>query len=250
MRLLAPLLGFLLLCAPATAQPQHPTHDEHEEHEFDAFEGASPDVALAARLVLMKGHLRIGRELYDAGDRDTASGHFLHPLVELHGDVEPALQQRKLKPIKADLEALGEAPEKGEAAVRKAYDRARGAIDRALAEATKPVRRSPAESYDVFLRIARQAAHEYGNGIEEDKFFAPVEYQDGRGFLLAGRDALKGFEKPLAAKSAEGYRALTTEYRRMLQAFPTAHPPQRVKTRPEELEASVKRIEDLRSRFE
>jgi hypothetical protein len=241
------LLAALLVASPALAQSGH---DEHNEAEADAFEGAAPEVGLVGRLVMMKGHLRVGRELWSQGDRDTAAGHFLHPLVELDGDVEPELQRRQLKPIKPELEALGAAPEKGEPAVFREYDRARTAIDRALAAAAKPVRRSPGASYDVLLRLARQAAYEYGNGLEGDKVIAPVEYQDGRGFLLAGRDFLKSVDGLLAGKSAEGARALDAEWGRMLKAFPTVKPPERIVISHDELVQSVTRIEALRPRFQ
>src|SRR3954453_5850065 len=108
------VVATLLLAAPSFAQSRN---DEHDEAEVDAFEGAPPEVGLIGRLVMMKGHLRVGRELWRQGDHDTAAGHFLHPLVELEGDVDPELQRRQLRPIKPELEALGAAPEKGEPAV-------------------------------------------------------------------------------------------------------------------------------------
>jgi len=243
--LLGALTGASLALGAALAQPQQ----SDDEHAFDALEGASPDVALVARLLMMKGHLRIGRELYRAGDHDAAQGHFLHPLVELDPEVEPALEARKLEGVKPALEALGNAPDQGEAAVGSAFETANAAVDRALLPAAKALRRSAAESYDLFARIAAEAAHEYANGIEGETVIAPVEYQDARGFLLAGAEALKGFAQPLAIIDEDGYRTIEREYQSMLSATPTAQPPERVEVPPARLEAAVKRIEGVRPLF-
>jgi len=244
--LLAALLGAVVAGAAALAQPQQ----RQDEQEFDALEGASPDVALVARLLMMKGHLRVGRELYRLGDRDGATGHFLHPLVELDGDVEPDLAARNLQPVKPELEALAAASEKGDDETSRAFEAASAAIERALLPAATKLRRSAPESFELFLRLADQAAHEYANGIEDGKVFAPVEYQDARGFLLSGREALKGFADPLATKSNDGYLDLDREWKGMLEATPGAEPPERVEVRPDRLRASVRRIDAMRPLFQ
>jgi hypothetical protein len=243
--LICTITAFILSLASAWAQTPAPPHEQHDEADADAFEDARPDVALVGRLLMMKGHLRIGRELYDAGDRDGASGHFQHPLVEHYGDVEPALRQRQLKLIKPELQRLADAaPE----AVPAAFDPAVAAIDRTLRNALTAVKRSPPRLFDVALRIARQAAHEYGNGLEGDTVFAPVEYQDGRGFLLAERDFV-ATAAALKLKDGKAWRALRAELDRMLEACPTPVPPAKVSVTHEALLARVKAIEALGPRF-
>jgi len=229
----------LTLAAPLPLSAQNATMTHNEEAEEDALAGAPPDVALVGRLLMMKGHLRIGRELWDGGMKDEGGTHFLHPLVELWGDVEPELTPHGVKSFKGDLEALGAAADKGGDVAGK-FKTAIGDIDHAIKRAGAGVRKSPAALYDVTLRVLRTIAHEYGNGFEDGTIIAPVEYQDARGFGLALRDFL----------AANAWSALQKEVGAILAATPQPVPPSQAKVSPAAMHQAVARVEALRARFE
>jgi hypothetical protein len=220
-----------------------------EETEEDAFAGAPADVALVGRLLMVKGHLRIGRELWDAGAKPEGGTHFLHPLVELWGDIEPELAPRGVKSFKPDLEALAETADKG-GDIAARFKTAVGEIDGAIKRAGAAVRKSPAALFDVTLRIVKTIAHEYGNGFEDGKIIAPVEYQDSRGFGLALRVFLSANAAVMKKKDAAAWGVLQKQVAAILAATPRPVPAEKAEVSPAMMQQAVARLEALRPRFE
>src|SRR4026207_1857232 len=100
--------------------------------------GARADEALAARLILMKGHLDVGHELYLAGLVKDATPHISHPSTEIYGRIEPALKAQgaaafhdKLDALRLAFEAKATGPnfEKPYADAIAAIDQAIGAVN-------------------------------------------------------------------------------------------------------------------------
>ena len=91
-----------------TAKPAEKPH-QHEGGEGgeqgNAID-APPDEAFMLRLLLIKGHLKVGRELVEQTRWNDALPHFLHPAEEIYKSLAPALAERKIAPFDQDLAAL------------------------------------------------------------------------------------------------------------------------------------------------
>ena len=192
--------------------------------------GASPDVAFAGQLMLVRGHLAIGMELARAGNWDDAVFHFLHPMEEIYDDLRPELRRRRAPGFAAALEVLSNRAraKRGGPGLEAAYRDALTRIDRALA-AGVPARQRNAAPYvaEVAARTMRAAAAEYEAAIEDGRMANVVEYQDGRGFLieteaLMSRHAATLRAGPNGARDwAEAQAALVA----LRAAWPTPRPP-------------------------
>jgi hypothetical protein len=85
-------------------------------HGPDAGEGGEtkdlaslpPELAFAARIALLRGHLLVGDELVKQQQWNAALPHFLHPTEEIYGDIKGELAEYKVPPFDAALKALSD----------------------------------------------------------------------------------------------------------------------------------------------
>ena len=136
---------------------------------------------------LMRGHLLVGRQLIALELWDEALPHFLHPTEELYGLMEKYIKLHNIPPFNRDLQALAQTVK----AKRKgAYEQALKVVDRRLDAALDVAKKfmTPVRSFTVrtAVEVLRVAQSEYEASMEDGKFVKPVEYQDSRGFVLAG----------------------------------------------------------------
>ena len=212
---------------------------------------ASPEAAFAGQLQLMKGHLRVGRELLRQGAPEEAMVHFHHPAEEIYDGIADSLAAHGAEPFKADLERLATLVEQGtdRAAIDRADDRAEAAIDAAIAHLPAALRQRPAFWLDVAVGMLRQAAAEYREAVEDGRIANVVEYQDARGFVWQARDLVESVGDRLRASNAEAFRELMARFADLQQAWPSALPPQRPVKSAGEVAALVSGIELLKGRF-
>src|SRR5215475_11032764 len=89
---------------------------QHAGHAQDAGEGGEakglanlpPELAFAARIALLRGHLLVGDELVKQQQWNAALPHFLHPGEEIYGDIRDQLADYKVPPVEALKTATGE----------------------------------------------------------------------------------------------------------------------------------------------
>jgi hypothetical protein len=187
---------------------------------------APPDEAFQLRLLLIKGHLRVGRELLQQGRWNDALPHFLHPSEEIYKDIAPALAERKIAPFEKDLAALV-AMVKAKTRrddVLKGLDALGTKLDAAAGTIAAETRQRPAFTLAVAERLLETAADEYKAAIEKGRIANPVEYQDGRGFVWAAEDFVRAAAPALKAKDAEAYAALEAGFAALKRAWPTVVP--------------------------
>src|SRR5262249_18210313 len=67
-----------------------------------------PELAFAARIALLRGHLLVGDELVKQQQWNAALPHFLHPTEEIYGDIKGELAEYKVPPFDAALKALSD----------------------------------------------------------------------------------------------------------------------------------------------
>jgi len=188
------------------------------------------DVDLLVVLAQMQGHLRIAQELLAQGRPQAAEPHTGHPVDELYGAAEPALQQRGIAPFLQSLETLRQQVRLNPTspAVNQDLARAQQAIT-AAAEALPPaVLRNPDTTMAVVRQLAAAAVSEYDGAVANGRIAEVIEYQDARGFLLEGRQLLTTAMGTVPATSKAALETRAGVIEAMLKAFPTAMPPSRV----------------------
>lgn len=195
-------------------------------HEHGGFESLSEDQSLAGNLMLLRGHLLVGSELYTAGRADDAVIHYLHPAEEIYNEIAAGLAARGVTGMATDLNALsaavkGKKPQAEVAALQTK-------VEAAVAEA-QPKLATPALA-QVLATVLQTAADEYAIAYEGGSLSNAAEYQDARGFVWTAESEVKA--NPALASLAEGIAALKA-------AWPGAVPPKSPAMSVDEVSAKV-----------
>lgn len=212
---------------PADKTHKHEGGEEGGEGgERGAAETAPPDEAFLLRLLLIKGHLHVGRELVEQTRWNDALPHYLHPSEEIYKDLAPALGERKIAPFDTDLAALVALvkAKKGAAEILKAQEALVAKLDAAAGSIAAETLRKPAFALSVVERLLETAADEYKEALEGGRIANPVEYQDSRGFVWTAEDLVRGMAPALKAKDAEAYAAVEKGFADLKRAWPSVVP--------------------------
>jgi hypothetical protein len=187
---------------------------------------APPDEAFLLRLLLIKGHLRVGRELLQQNRWNDALPHFLHPTEEIYKELAPALAERKIAPFDKDLEALAALVKKKARLpeLTQSLDAVTAKLDAAAGGIAAETRQRPAFTLAVAERLLEVAASEYKAAIEKGRIVNPVEYQDSRGFVWTAEDLVRAKAPALRAKDAQAFAALEAGFAALKRAWPTLVP--------------------------
>ena len=221
--------------APAKLSPSTPavpeggeSPDEGRGHDHPA---VSSDLQLLLVLAQMRGHLLAAEELLNRGNGPAAEPHTGHPVDELYGTIDSALQQRRIAPFLSTLEALRQqvrlAPDSP--LTRQRLNAARAAIARSEAALPAALRNNPLTTQLLARELAASAASEYAGAEDDGRILEVIEYQDGRGFLRQAElllTAALGRRDSSAADRAALSR-LQLQIKAMLRAFPSIDPPSR-----------------------
>src|SRR5215468_10526055 len=91
-----------------TVVGQHAGHgpEAGEAGETKNFAALPPELAFAARIALLRGHLLVGDELVKQQQWNAALPHFLHPGEELYGDLKDQLANYNVPPFDTALKTL------------------------------------------------------------------------------------------------------------------------------------------------
>lgn len=219
-----------------------------EEGHGDTFADAPAGQALVGRLLMLKGHLMVGRELYEAGRKDDALPHYLHPAEEIYGSIQGELKRRKLAAFSRDLKQLS-ALVKKKAPAEEVFAKQAEVVakaDKALAAAWGT---QPAFVMEVLPRVLAQAADEYKEAFEGARIANVVEYQDARGFVMAAQEYVKANADALKAKDAAAEAKVEEGVNGLAAAFPAAVPPQQPTVTAADFQTGVSKVELLKSSF-
>ncbi|WP_341581038.1 hypothetical protein [Marinobacter metalliresistant] len=190
-----------------------------------AVSAADSDGAYVAMLQMMQGHLMAARELIKSGKAADGRPHLTHPWVEIYPMAEAGLESRGQKELGNHLKALAENAGQVEnwGDVSQEFQAAWMAIQKA----EKSVEgRSAASVSKVVLSLTKQAVLEYDGALENGRFVAEHEYQDGRGFVRSAREYLNNHQVVLKKRNKEAWRDAGKALDEMLKAWPTAVPPE------------------------
>lgn len=203
---------------------------------------ASEDADFAMRLVLIEGHLQVGRELMEGGQTQNALPHFGHPVRELYSDMIPVLVHRHGQQFDRDLIAL-----EALAARENNSEMFRTAFDAALAKVHAARDLIPAEKWasDEFVLglvadTANVASQEYRHALVGGRIDSLIEYHDARGFIFRLHDILADHQgaDPRLSQAA----ALVAELRTFVEPLNPPNPPRASDTQFEEKVAALRAL--------
>lgn len=181
---------------------------EGEGGEGEGEEGASgpadlktDDQAYLTRLGLIRGHLRVGYELYRDGHIDMAITHMKHPRDELYAGLVPAMEARGAALFDAELSTLTErvSANAGAAAVQAAY----AALEQGIVDAETVASASLKTALLSVMDLVRTAGEEYALGVEDGRLVNRHEYQDAYGFTEMAKQRLRNLPAEVRAQSPE-----------------------------------------------
>lgn len=180
---------------------------------------ATDDAAYLVQLGLIRGHLRVGYALLEAGAGAAAATHSKHPSDELYADLEDAFEARGKPGFAPALSELATAFEAGDLDDATA---AHNAVKEAIADAESAVALDPIKGANVILGLLRTAAWEYGIGIKDGEVANAHEYQDAWGFTRTAKDWAATLAK--SGDSAEVFSAIQARLSEIDDLWPTLTP--------------------------
>ncbi len=199
---------------------------------------------------LVRGHLAVGQELVGLGQWDEALPHFLHPTEELYDGLEKYIKLHNIQPFKRELLALAQAVK---AQKQGAYEQALKVLDPKLDAAIAAVRRfmNPPAGYmmKTAAELLKVAQSEYATSIENGRFVKPVEYQDGRGFMLRAEKLITAAAPLVKKADPEALARVEKQFTALKKAWPAAIPPDAPLIEAGALSALVSDVELHVSRF-
>ena len=206
---------------------------------------ASPEQTFVTQLLLMQGHLRVGKALVDQGNWDDALAHFKHPVEEIYSAIEDELTAREITQFEGQLNTLADQVQNkaGGEAFEQNYADVMVQIGNAVNSVDTNTRTSPDFVLDVALQLLRQASEEYEAAVADDKLVNVAEYQDSLGFVWVAEDLVQGVSDQLQAADGDAYEQLQNRFAELKTAWPSVAPPLRPAATPSQVYGTVARIE-------
>lgn len=227
------------------AQPAGHGQDAGEGGEAKGLADLPPDLAFAARIALLRGHLLVGDELVKQQQWNAALPHFLHPTEEIYGDIKDQLAGYNVPPFDASLKALADVVKAKKGG--NDYGRALRSVNDALAAADAGMRAKqaswPGFVVETAVETLKAAAGEYQQAVIGGRIAKPVEYQDARGFVWQADRMIESVAADLQNKDASALADVRAGLAELKKAFPSPMPPRVPVKDPGAVLRDVSRIE-------
>jgi hypothetical protein len=203
---------------------QHAGHDAGEGGESQGLANLPPDLAFAARVTLLRGHLLVGDELVRQQQWNAALPHFLHPTEEIYGDIKDQLAEYRVPPFDASLKTLSDVvkAKKGGADYAKAGNDALAAADAGMKAKQA---NWPGFVVEAAVEALKAATGEYQQAVVGNRIVKPVEYQDARGFILQADRMIESVAPDLQQKDPAALGQVRAGLVELKKVFPSPLPP-------------------------
>ena len=182
---------------------------------------------LATNLGLMRGHLLVASELFEAGHIELAQRHSKHPAEEVYQELLPGLAQFEVPGFATELGAFADVLAAGEqerALFRNRYAQLMQTMNAIEGRLPLGVRKQQ----QIAFALVSQAAVEYAVGVAEDGRVADLqEYQDAYGFVTIAKGKVID---DAAAISGASNAELGQAFAAALRLWPSLMPQQPVST--------------------
>jgi hypothetical protein len=223
----SPDTAMLPATSPGVVIAQHAGHDAGEGGESQGLANLPPDLAFAARVTLLRGHLLVGDELVRQQQWNAALPHFLHPTEEIYGDIRDQLAGYRVPPFDGSLKALSDVvkAKKGGAEYTKALKAVHDALGAADAGMKAKQSDWPGFVVEAAVEALKAATGEYQQAVVGGKIAKPVEYQDARGFILQADRMIESVAPDLQRKDSAALDQVRAGLAELKKAFPSPMPP-------------------------
>lgn len=213
--------------SPGVVIAQHAGHDAGEGGESQGLANLPPDLAFAARITLLRGHLLVGDELVRQQQWNAALPHFLHPTEEIYGDIRDQVAAYRVPPFDGSLKALSDVvkAKKGGAEYTKALKAVHDALGAADAGMKAKQSDWPGFVVEAAVEALKAATGEYQQAVVGGKIAKPVEYQDARGFILQADRMIESVAPDLQRKDSAALDQVRAGLAELKKAFPSPMPP-------------------------
>lgn len=178
-------------------------------------------------LVLMRGQLHLGEELFRLGAREDARAHLATLAADHLPTVTPALRQRDLGRVVERVEQLADAARDGGSwmDLQTLYEATRMAIERAEFELDPSISEDPGFQARVLLGVARRAVEEYEAAVADGAIADETAYRMSYGFMRQGRRMLRAKAGVLGRPDDDLDHELVARYDRLMEASPSLRTP-------------------------
>jgi len=185
---------------------------------------------LALNLGLMRGHLMVAAELFEAGHYELAQRHSKHPAEEVYQELLPALARFELPEFASELSAFAEVLAEGEEGRKPFRDRYALLMQTMnILEAQLPLQTQQQNS--VAFELVKQAAYEYSVGVAADGRVTDIqEYQDAYGFVTVAKAKVAG---GVTAETGKDGAELAERFSLAMSLWPTLMPAAPLQVEPE-----------------
>jgi hypothetical protein len=206
---------------------QHAGHAAGEGGESQGLANLPPDLAFAARITLLRGHLLVGDELVRQQQWNAALPHFLHPTEEIYGDIKDQLADYRVPPFEPALKTLSDVVKarKGGADYAKALKSVNDALAAADAGMKAKQANWPGFVVEAAVEALKAATGEYQQAVIRGRIAKPVEYQDARGFILQADRMIESVASDLQKKDPAALDQVRAGLVELKRAFPSPMPP-------------------------
>src|SRR6056297_1191973 len=214
---------------------------EGEEGSSSPADLKTDDQAYLTRLGLIRGHLRVGYELYRDGHLDMAITHMKHPRDELYAGLVPAMEARSAALFDAELTTLNElvTSDAGAAEVEAAH----AALEQGIVAAESVASGSLKTALLSIMDLVRTAGEEYALGVEDGRLVNRHEYQDAYGFTQIAKQRLRNLPAEVRAQSPETVEKVQQLLADLDDLWPEIAPGDSVDGNPSRLYGAAARIE-------
>ncbi|HIK33313.1 MAG TPA: hypothetical protein IGS17_21585 [Oscillatoriales cyanobacterium M59_W2019_021] len=188
---------------------------------------SDPDVNYLTLLSLIKGQLRVAKELLVEGKADRAEPHIVTSLT-LYGDLQTQLKERNVPELEAPLQQLYDLVKSSpdDPQVQTEYKASMEAIDTAIAAIPSSKRQSAAFGMAVIDRILEAAKQAYETAISDEKMAGEIEYQDAQGLILYANELYPDIAESVKQQDRTSHREIEAYLEGLTTAFPSDNPPE------------------------
>jgi hypothetical protein len=220
--------GRIVIAQHSGHEQPDPKKEAGEGNEGKGLANLPPELAFAARIALLRGHLLVGDELVRQQQWNAALPHFLHPGEEIYADIKDQLADYNVPPFDAALKTLSDVVKRKRGG--DDYAKALKAVSDALVAADAGMKAKQKDNWPGFVVEAavealKTATGEYQQAIVGGKIAKPVEYQDARGFIFQADRMIESVAPDLQKKDATALAQVRAGLTELKKAFPSAMPP-------------------------
>ena len=186
------ILSFTIVYPAFSSYHGHDDAHGHDHKDDKESKIITDDNEYLTNLNLMKGHLWVGIQLYQASFKDNAKMHMKHPKSELYEDMIPTFESRGAPGFASELETLASSVENEETlqSINENYK----ILFKAINENERFVSKTSVsinKKIELVISLLKIAEEEYAIGIVNGKVENKYEYQDAMGFTNIAKNIIE-----------------------------------------------------------